>query len=221
MIDPDRLRPHPLLQDCRAPALALLAQGAVERRFARGATLFRAGDKSRGLLLLLEGRVRVVRLTGDRSRVVHFEDPGGTLGEVPLYDAGGYPATAIAERNSVVAIISRETLTGALRLDEQLAWALLTRMAARVRTLVERLEQLSVDTVQRRLAEWLLRHADDRGIIVLGQSQAELAAELGTAREVLVRELGRLRRGDVLRTSGRRQWRITDRAALQRMTLSR
>jgi CRP-like cAMP-binding protein len=208
MIDPDRLRAHPLLRDCRAPAIALLAQGAVERRFARGATLFSAGEKSRGLLLLLEGRVRVVRLTGDRSRVVHFEEPGGTLGEVPLYDGGGYPATAIAERNTVVAIIGRATLSGAMRQDEHLGWALLTRMAARVRTLVDRLDQLSVDTVQRRLVQWLVRHADDRGFITLIQSQAELANELGTAREVLVRELGKLRRSGMLISMGRRQWKI-------------
>lgn len=208
MVDPALLQQHPLLRDCAARTIALLAQHAVKRRYAKGQTLFRAGEKSRGLILLIRGRARVVRLTGDRGRVVHFEEEGGTLGEVPLYDGQGYPATAVAERDSVVVLIDRQALGGAMKQDERLAWALLHRLARRVRSLVDRLDALSADSVRRRLVAWLLHEADSRGIIHLTQTQADLAVELGTAREVLVRELGKLRRAGLLTTGGRREWRI-------------
>lgn len=210
MIDPALLRHHPLLRACAPAALALLAQHAVHRRYARGETLFRAGEKSRGLILLLKGRVRVVRVTGDRGRVVHFEDEGGTLGEVPLYDGKGYPAMATAERETTIAVIDRDALSGALRIDPGLAWGLLGRMAHRVRTLVDRIEALSADSVRHRLMQWIRQHADKEGRIHLTQTQAELAVELGTAREVLVRELGRMRRAGQLQVKGRREWRLLD-----------
>jgi len=47
-----------------------------------GQMLWNAGDAPRGLHVLLEGEVRVVRIVGGRQHVVHTEGPGGTQTEV-------------------------------------------------------------------------------------------------------------------------------------------
>ena len=115
MIPRTRLQAVPFFAAFPRPALKVLADRAIERRFATAETIFRAGESSGGLLVVLEGKVRVVRRAGGRAQVVHVERVGGTLGEVPLFAGGGYPATAIAAEPTVCAQIDRPALMAAVR----------------------------------------------------------------------------------------------------------
>ncbi len=168
-----------------------MAQGAVVRKAAAGTTLFREGDPARGLIVLMEGTVRVVGERDGRQHLVHESGPGETLGEVPLFAGGGYPATAIAQTDCVYAVYLPETITEIMKHDPQFVWGVLKRMALRVRELVKRLERNTAWSVEGRLAEILLSHHAAAGgkAFRLGVRQAQLAEELGTVREVLVRTL--------------------------------
>ena len=108
MLPPDTLAP--LFADTPADGVAARARHAVERSFAPGEGLFLAGAEPRGLHVVLEGRVRVVRARGDRQHVVHTEGAGGTLGEVPLFAGGSYPSTAVAAEPTRCAVLSRDEL---------------------------------------------------------------------------------------------------------------
>ena len=75
-----------------------------------------------------------------------------------------------------------------------------------------------VRTVAQRLGGYLLDCSDQSGPeFGLGQSQANLAEELGTVREVVVRELGRLCVDGTLGRSGRGRFRVRDRGRLERL----
>ena len=91
--------------------------------------MFVAGSVPRGWYVVLEGQVRVVRLTGNRQHVVHTEGPGGTLGEVPLFAGGTHPATAITSEPSRLALFSRESLESAISDNPAVALLLLRRLA--------------------------------------------------------------------------------------------
>ena len=217
MIPRERLRAIPFFAAFPETALQVMADRGVERRFAAGETLFRAGDTASGLMVVLEGRVRVVREAGGRAQVVHVEAAGGTLGEVPLFAGGGYPATAIAMEPTVCAVIARESLAAAIRSSPDAAFVLLERMACRVRELVGRVDRLSLRSVSARLAEYLLSRtsAHGRAVIALGMTQQQLAEELGTVREVIVRELHALRNRGVIRAIGGGRYEILDVTALE------
>lgn len=190
-----------LLRGLNEAARDELAARAITRRFARGARLWTAGTEPRGLFVLLDGRVRIVRTAGARQHVLHTEGPGATLGEVPLFSGGTYPATAIAEEQSLCLVIDRATLALALAADPRLAWQLLGRLAQRVRHLAERLSAQTADPVRARLAAYLRsRPVGADGTITLGGTQQQVAEEVGTVREVVVRIMrqwmaeGKLRR---------------------------
>jgi CRP/FNR family transcriptional regulator len=217
MIPIARLQSIPFFAAFPRAALQVMADRAVERRFVTGETLFHAGDAPGGLMVVLDGRVRVVRQAGGRAQVVHVETVGGTLGEVPLFDGGGYPATAVAAEATACAVIARETLAAALRSSPEAAFVLLERLARRVRELVERLDRAALRPVSSRLAEYLVARADARGraVIALGMTQQQLAEELGTVREVVVRELQTLRAQGVVRSVGSGRYEIVDAGALR------
>ena len=216
-VDPRLVSQLPPFRDAEPRAIDVLAQKAVERRFATDEVLFLAGTRPAGLYLVLEGRVRVVRGGNARQHVIHTEGPGGTLGEVPLFAGGTLPATAIAAEPTRCALLTRDALLQSIAAEPSVALLLLGRLATRVRDLVERLDDRSTRSVTARLAEFLLAQSrpprPER--VSLGMTQAALAEELGTVREVVVRALVTLRRRGAITPLGGGRYEITDLAALR------
>lgn len=206
-----------LFQGLNEEALEVIAARAVIRRFRRGQVLWTAGSSPRGLFVVLEGKVRVVRAPDGRQYALHTEERGGTLGEVPLFSGGSYPATAVAAESTACLVLDRQVLGQAIAADPELAFRLLSRLADRVRMLVRRLDQHAGRPVAVRVASFLLARAEEatRGVtqagsddFTLGATQAEIAEELGTVREVLVRVLRRLREQGIIETVGRGRYRV-------------
>ncbi len=221
-MDPAVLSRLAPFRDAAPGVLAALASHAMTRRFACDETLFRVGSAPGGLYVVLEGRVRVVRATGGRQHVVHTEGPGGTLGEVPLFAGGTYPATAIAAEPTTCALLTPAALRQAVADEPAVAFLLLGRLATRVRELVQRLDDRSTRGVTARVAEHLLARPgrESGGRVSLGMTQGALAEELGTVREVVVRALAALRREGAIAGLGGGRFAITDRAALERAARS-
>ncbi|HSA54983.1 MAG TPA: Crp/Fnr family transcriptional regulator [Gemmatimonadaceae bacterium] len=201
-------------------ALHLLCQRSVERRYRAGQVLFRVGGTPAGIHVVLEGRVRVVREVAGRRQVLHTELSGGTLGEVPLFSGGSYPATAIAAEPSRCLLLSREVIAAAIAAHPEVAFRFLDRLANRVRELVERVDALRFAPVAVRLARHLVTRMRMRGstcVVVLPATQEQLAEEVGTAREVLVRELRALRESGVIAAAGGGRFRVLDPDQLRRI----
>lgn len=193
-----------------------LAARAVTRRFAAGEVLFTAGSEARGLFVILDGRVRVMRGARGRPHVVHEEGPGGTLGEVPLFDGGGYPATAVAREPTRCVVYSPKAIRAAMAADPAVGWAIARALSRRVRELVTRLDAFEARDVTARVAHALrARHRASGGAtFALGQTHEQLAEELWTVREVVVRSLRELRQRGVITSAGRGRYRVADARAL-------
>jgi CRP/FNR family transcriptional regulator len=219
VIDVSLISRVPWLAALNQNARRELAARAAQVRLAPGEVLWTAGSRPRGLFVIVAGRVRAVRGRDGRQRVVHVEGPGGTLGEVPVFGGGRYPATVMALESSVCLVLAREALEAAIAADVSLAFALLERMAQRVRTVVDRFDRATGIAVEARLAAFLLeRHAASGGEpFALGPTQMAVAEEIGTVREVLVRVLRRLRESGAIRALGRGRYQVTDAAALRRI----
>jgi CRP-like cAMP-binding protein len=222
MADPDALDALPLFASLPADTRRRLASSAIERAYKPGTTLFRAGSEASGIYVVLSGRVRVVRSRDGRQYVVHTEGPGGTLAEVPFFEQGVLPATAVAIEPTRCLIVNRDVLRATMRDDPALAWLFLRRLSSRVRELVERLDRAATQAVPARLAAFLVTRAQPNEVqpFTLGMTQAELAEELGTVREVLVRGLAQLRHAGVISSAGRGRYVITNPEALKEMAES-
>jgi CRP-like cAMP-binding protein len=208
---------------------ALLKQ-SIERRFSTGEILWSAGDRPEGIALVLEGKVRIVRGRGGRQVVIHSGEPGATLGEVPFFTGGVYPATAIAAEPTRCLFLTHAAVTRAMEADPALAFFFLNRLSSRVQNLVERVDQLTVSSVQTRLARFIIeRHhtiatsgrstsrRKDAVTLSLGMTQTALAEELGTVREVVVRSLRGLRRLGAIESADNGKYRICNLPILEQL----
>ncbi len=217
MVDVSILEGVPLFRGLSARALAELSGRCHLRRFRPGEPFWRTGSRPSGLLVVLEGEVRVVRARAGRQHVVHTEGAGGTLGEVPLFAGTPTPASAVAARAGACLVVSRDAIAAAVRADPELAWRLMERLARRVDTLVARLDRVTTHGVTARLAAYLMARARDRAgaPFTLGCTQLELAEELGTVREMVVRALRRMREDGIIAVAGRGRYVLIDEARLR------
>jgi CRP-like cAMP-binding protein len=141
------------------------------------------------------------------------------LGEVALFGSGKYPATAIAAEPTVALFLPARELRDELRRSPVLADFFLARLARRAEGLIQRLDHHAHRTVGQRLAAHLVarRNGTRSDIVTLGMTQVELAEELATVKEVVVRSLATLRRLGVVQQAGRGRYRLIDLPGLRRL----
>lgn len=203
------------LQNCRLFAvlppeeISELAAIVIRRDIARGDFLFHEGAPTEGLFVVQAGSVNVHRVspTG-KEQVIHIFRPGESLAEATVADDAGYPADARAEENSVVLMIPRASFLDLLHRRPALAMRMLAAMNQHLRTLVARLDELTLKDVETRLAHWLLKRCPQPlpagpVTIEIGQPKRVLAAEIGTVGETLSRTLARWRERGLIETHER------------------
>ncbi len=193
-----------------------LARACRIRTVRRGQTLFEEGAPADGLWLVVSGRVNLVKVSPrGREQVLHSEGPGATLGEVPVFDGGGYVASAIAADNSRVLFVPRQALLELCRRRPEVSVGVIAVLTRRVRGFAALIEDLALRDVTARLARWLRDEARRTGDsdIVLETTREEIAARLGTVRELVSRSLSLLRARQLIEVRGSRV-RIVDAAGL-------
>jgi len=185
------------------PELSRLASRCTVRTLGAGETLFEVGAPCRGLLVVQDGlvEIRQISLRG-REQVFHTEGPGAALGEGPLFDEGGYIASAIAVAPTRVLFLPRAEVLDLCRRRPAVALAILKSLARRVRHFADIISNLAFRPVIERLARYLTATVEGPITpgtrIVLTLTQAQLAARLGTVRELVARAFAQLEKGGLI-----------------------
>lgn len=178
-----------------------LARRCASRTFAVEAALFEEGDPCHGLFVVAEGAVEVRQISPrGRAQVFHTEGPAATLGEAPLFDRGGYIATAVATAPTRALFLPRAHVLALCRRHPSVALAMLEALSRRVRAFAEIVGDLAFRPVAERVARYLASAGARRrsGEVDLPLTQAQVAARLGTVRELVARALAELARTGVI-----------------------
>ena len=205
------LKKVPLFGDLSEKELGYLAERAVPRRFKAGELIFSEAEPCEGLYVVESGAVKVFKTsTGGREQVLTIEGAGGSVAELPVFDGGPYPASAAAMSNASLLFVSKRDFHALCVEHPEVALKVLKVVGSRLRRLVGIIEELSFTTVRHRLALLLFRLAKrrgtrtDRGIeITLTSSNQELAAHIGTVRELVSRNLSRFQAEGLIKIEGK------------------
>ena len=192
------LRRIDLLAGLSDDALARVARVAFPRAYAAGETVIFEGDPCEAAYFVAEGQVRVYRLSpGGREQVLAQLGPGQTFNTVPPFQSHGVNHATVQTLTAVTLfVVAREDFRRLVGECAELALAILEDFAHRLDHLTGLVEDLSLRTVRGRLARFLLEHAvgqsDDPsggGPVVHRWTQEEIAARLGTVRDMVGRTL--------------------------------
>lgn len=200
-----------LLSNLSQPELQMLSARTVRKLFSAGELLFSEGEPCNGLNIIARGRVRIFKTSvSGREQVLAVNVPGESIAELPVFDGGPYPASAVAIEDTEIAFISRRDFNAYCLEHPEVALKVLSVVGARLRRLVGIIEELSFTTIRQRLIAALVKLAQSegkhtpRGIeFQLPATHQELANQLGTVRELISRNLMRLQAEGLLDVDAR------------------
>lgn len=205
------LKRVPFFHELGEAEIAALAGHAVEKAYGKGEFLFNEGDECKGLFVVARGAVRILKCSASgREQSLDMQLPGTPVAELPLFDGGKYPAAAQCVDEAELLFISQRDFDSTLRQHPEIAMAVIRTLGIRLRKMVMLVEELSLKEVSQRLARRLVVLAEGKGRktnagveIDLPFSQQEIAAQLGTVRELVSRTLGRFQAEELISVDGR------------------
>ncbi len=194
---------------------ALHGAPASLRRHPAGRLLLLEGDPCDDVHLVAEGLLRVRHLTPEgREHVVSYLGPGRLLNLVPALDDGAALGTVDALTDAATYAIPCALFREWVAQDAGLAAALARYLAGELRRVDAMLADMALHTVRARLARFLLTHAESNPAHHRW-TQATIAANIGTVRDVVGRLLREMRQEGIIRRE-RGRLVIVDREALER-----
>ena len=211
----EKLHVVPVFERLEVDVLAVMAHRAVWREYEAGAIVFLEGDTPRGFYYLHSGWLKEVKISQEgREQILQYLGPGEIFNYMGIFVGRPNPATAIALEPAGVWLLQRESFQQVLATNPDLGVRVAEALADYVVHLVQLVSDLSLHTVEARLAQRLLAQAE--ADVVYRQrwaTQAEMAARLGTVPDVIGRVLQKFVEEQLIRVERQRIW-ILNRAGL-------
>ncbi len=179
--------------------LGRLASHCVVRHLRKEELLFAEGDRCEGMYVVQSGAIKVFKMaeTG-REQVLVIERAGSTVGELPVFDGGNLPASAAAIEDSSLLFLPKREFLSLCQQNSEVAFAVIRSLAWRFRYMTSLVEELSLKEVSHRLARFLRDRALSVGVrtrqgveFPLEETNQQIAAEIGTVRDLVSRNLRR------------------------------
>jgi CRP/FNR family transcriptional regulator len=199
-------------------ALDRVECAAHRHEYQAGATIFTEGGDCAGFHVVLDGLVRIYRVSREgRLHTLSLLRPCSTFNEVAAVDGGTNPYNAVAVTNAVVLVIGHRPLLRLMAAEPSLLSNYVQSLAHVNREYIERLEDMTFRTIPSRLAKLFLHestYADQIAETPTALTQEEIASILGTTREVVGRALRGLLNAGLLLKKGRNVY-VADRDGLE------
>ena len=182
-----------------------LVATAMLCHFDAGQVIYVEGEPAESMYILETGWVKATRMTRDgREQAMMFLRPVEIFGDIAVFTGTTYPGTVVALEAVDAWGIPAKTILDLIPHHPELAMAIIRRLSERVLHYIGLVEDLSLRSVESRLASTLLRNAElQDGRLVVPRREwttfDEMAVRLGTVRDVLSRALKTLEAEGLLR----------------------
>lgn len=191
--------------------LGHIADKMVAKHFENGNYIFLEDSEGEQCFFVLEGSVKVTRLSKDgREVILAMLNEGDFFGEMSLLDGESRSANVIALEKTKVLTLDRNDFIAVVNDYPQIAVQSLKELARRLRKSDRQIASLSLSDAEKRIALCIIRFADEQGVIQNGKVsipktpiQQDIANMAGTSRETVSRALGLLEKEDLIERNGR------------------
>lgn len=207
----ERLKRVPLLASLDPDELERLSEVVVTKQARKNAYIVHADDPGASIMFVVEGAVKVTLTSSDGKEVVlALLQQGDFFGEISVLTGEDRTANVVAIDPTVLAVLSREQFEQHILSHTGLSAALLRAMGLRLKAASEKIGDLTLLDVYRRVARTLCYLADLGGnpdgerIIEKRPTHQELAGMAGTSREMVTRALKALEEDGHIKVDGKR-----------------
>lgn len=186
--------------------LDAIARIVADKKYKKGELIFAEGDEGVGFYLVINGRVKVYKLSPDgKEQIMHIFGPGQPFAEVPVFEGSRYPANAEAMDSCKLFFFPKKGFVSLIQENPSLAMNMLASLSQRLKQFSHLIETLSLKEVPGRLASYLLYLSDRNGSIdefKLDIAKSQLASLLGTIPETLSRIFAKMGNKELISVNG-------------------
>ncbi|MDP4594384.1 MAG: Crp/Fnr family transcriptional regulator, partial [Beijerinckiaceae bacterium] len=193
----DALRMLPFFATLAPETFEKLTQTARIDRLRKGETLFRQGDKAQSVFVVVEGFIKLSRISiqGDET-VIHIFGRGESIAESVAVLGDNHTTTAEATGPATVARLPANDVAQLAREAPDLALTILSESSAKIWALMDEIETLKAQTADQRVLRFLLSLCSSQSgpcNVRLPYNKGDIAASLGLKQETLSRSFARLK----------------------------
>jgi CRP/FNR family transcriptional regulator len=195
------LRTLDVFRDLSSSGQQMLECGMQLNHFDELKTIINKGNSVSGAYVVVRGRLRVYSISpGGNEATLYFINPGEVciLALNCIFNNLLYPAWVQTEPDTVVGMIPSLTYRTLFQNEPSIQNLTVHALSVLVFRLMEELEQVHSLNLNERLAKFILMRSEGAG--QLSMTQSELAAHLGTTREVIAKLLRKMVADKTIRT---------------------
>ena len=197
------LRNNPYFDELPDDVLKDITAHTQMREYERGDVLFWEGDPCAGLHIIESGSIKLYRVSPQgRQYIIAVMTAGATCNEVPAFDGGANPVNVEALETSHVWVIEPRVLRALVLSNPEFALKILSKFGKNLRNLIGKVSEMAFYQVTHRLARLITEMPVEE--LHPHWTQEQLAARLGTVREVVARSLKELEKSGAIRIEDRR-----------------
>lgn len=173
---------------------AILAAATLQH-FQAGQVIYLEGEPANYVYILERGWVKSTRMTSEgREQGLLFLQPVEIFGDIAVFLGTTYPGTTTTLEDVDVWVLPSEKLLSLVEQYPDLALAVIRKLSERVLHYIGLVEDLSLRSVEARLAHTLLSNTElQNGHLIVPRREwttfDEMAIRLGTVRDVLSRAI--------------------------------
>ena len=206
---------HPYFSSLPPNILTAVRTRVLARSYRKGTLIYAEGDLSQGLYLVACGSVRIFKSSEEgKEQDLHHITAGESFSDAAAFDGEPTIANAQPMEPSVILLVPREALRDLMIKYPEIGLSVTRVLASRVRALSALAGELALRHVVSRVSGVIVRQPAVDSMVIL-PARHDLAAMIGTVREVATRALRQLQRLGAIQLEPRGRVRILDRRLLE------
>lgn len=188
----------------------------MQREYKKGETIFLEGEHVEKLFIINKGKVKIAKLseTG-KEQIIRVLGPGDFMGELSLFTHSPLNSNAEALEPTTICIVDGGKINNLIERRPSIALKIIKEMSVRLEKAENQIQSFVIQDVEQRLADTLIKMADDNNFINLTISKKDLASHIGMSQETLSRKLTIFQNRGWIKQEGQRKIIVLNKVALE------
>lgn len=187
-----------------------------QKTYHKNEMIYMAGDKRDKLYVVHSGKVKITRITDSgKEQVIRILGPGEFMGELSLFSPLKLKDNGQALLETIVCMIDGENLKELMKKYPEIAFKIMEELSQRLEDTEDLIENISLYSVERRIAQSLIKLSRGKDEVVLSMKKGDWASHLGMSQESLSRKMTDLQELGLVKLVGHRKIVLLDKKALE------
>ncbi len=206
----------PIFSNLTNDEMMEIAMITTDKIYEKGEMVYTVGNRGERLYVIHKGRVKISRIAANgKEQVIRVLGPGEFMGELSLFSPTSMTDNAEVLEKSTMCIIEGKRLKEIIPKYPSIAFKVMEELSSRLEKAENLIEDINLNSVETRLAQMLIKMANERNEVILNMKKGDFASQIGMSQETLSRKLTSFQEQGLIKQSGNKRIILLDIEALE------